>query len=87
MKLHEELRKEAALARIDYIQNKQPHIMDVPCCPFCGHQPKLITTDLDGFGHLKQIRCVNPDCAVRPFTKPFDTIKEAKEVWSRRAKK
>ena len=84
----EELRKELAKARImarqDFIQNKLPFVKDVPPCPFCGQQPKTISTDLDGFGHLKQIRCVNPECDVRPFTKPCETIKEAKEQWSKR---
>lgn len=84
-KQQKELKKQRILSRQEYIQGKQPAIKDVPCCPFCGQQPKLITADLDGFGHLKQVRCVNPDCDVRPFTKPFDTIKEAKAAWSKRA--
>lgn len=78
------LKRKSALERQDYIQNKQPPLRDVPPCPFCGHQPKLISTDLYGFGHLKQVRCVNPECSIRPFTKPYDTVKEAKEVWSTR---
>jgi len=81
-----ELKKQQILSRQDYIQNKQPHLNDVPCCPFCGHQPKLISTDIDRFGHLKVVRCVNPECNIRPFTKPFETVKEAKQAWSKRAK-
>ena len=82
--IRNEARKQAILNRQDFIQNRQPALQDVPCCPFCGHQPKVISTNLDGFGHLKQVKCVNPECDVRPFTKPFDKLKEAKAAWSKR---
>lgn len=79
------LKRQQIMKRQEYVQKKQPPLVGVPKCPFCGHAPKLITTDLDGFGHLKQIRCVNPECAIRPFTKPCETVTEAKKLWSKRA--
>ena len=66
-------------------QNKVPYIFDVPACPFCGEQPKLLTHTIEGFATNKQVRCVNQQCPTRPFTKCFETTKEAKEAWSKRA--
>lgn len=66
-------------------QNRIPYINDVPPCPFCGKQPKLTVHEIEGFATNKQVRCVNPDCPTKPFTKCFETLAEAKEAWSKRA--
>ena len=62
-----------------------PSLTDVPPCPFCGQQPKLLIHDIETYGNVKQVRCTNPECKVRPFTNCCETVKEAKELWSKRA--
>ena len=66
-------------------QSRIPYLKDVPPCPFCGEQPKPIVHEIEGFATNKQVRCVNPHCPTRPFTKCFETLAEAKEAWSKRA--
>lgn len=65
-------------------RDKLPSLRDVPPCPFCGKQPKLILHEVETYGYLKQVRCTNFECKVRPFTNCFDTVEEAKAVWSKR---
>lgn len=81
--LHE-LRKRKFFEKMDEAKERVPFLFDVPVCPFCGQRPKLILRDVDGYGCVKQVRCTNPACKVRPFTNCFETVKEAKAVWSKR---
>lgn len=60
-------------------------VRDVPPCPFCGQQPKLLTQKVNEYGIYKVVRCTNDNCLVRPSTKFYETPKEAKDAWSKRA--
>ena len=65
-------------------KNRIPSLRDVPPCPFCGKQPKLLFHDTEIYGCLKQVRCTNPECKVRPFTNCCEKTEEAKAIWSKR---
>lgn len=83
-----EIRYLKSMKLFDKVQENKdriPSIKDVPPCPFCGKQPKLIFHDTEFYGCLKQVRCTNPECKVRPFTNCCETTEEAKAIWSKRA--
>ena len=50
-------------------------------CPFCGHEPRLYGTPLEGW-----LGCINGDCPVQPST-GRKLAKEGNlvEAWNRRA--
>lgn len=66
-------------------RNLIPFIKDVPPCPFCGSQPKLITQMPNDYSVYKIVRCTNENCYIRPSTRLCKTAKEARDEWSKRA--